>query len=107
MSGPPTSSRLLTIISAPPPFDPPVEDDAAREARRRERETWLKGLPEADPREKQVDYGRPLMRLGSEEKLCEALSSIRTPVLILGGTDDHTRKRSIHSKLYRFRTASA
>ena len=76
------------IISAPPPFDPPIEDDAEREARRRERETWLKGLPEADPREKQVDYGRPLMRLGSEEKLREALKGIRTPVLILGGTED-------------------
>ena len=76
------------IISAPPPFDPPVEDDAEREARRGERETWLKGLPEADPREKQVDYGRPLMGLGSEEKLREALKSIRTPVLILGGTED-------------------
>ena len=76
------------IISAPPPFDPPVEDDAGREARRREREAWLKGLPEADPREKQVDYGRPLMALGSEEKLREALKSIRTPVLILGGTED-------------------
>lgn len=76
------------VISAPPPFDPPVEDDAAREARRRERETWLQGLPEADPREKQVDYGRPLMALSSEEKLREALRSIRTPVLILGGTED-------------------
>ena len=76
------------IISAPPPFDPPVEDDAEREARRRERETWLKELPEADPREKQVDYGRPLMGLGSEDKLREALKSVRTPVLILGGTED-------------------
>ena len=76
------------IISAPPPFDPPVDDDPAREARRRTREEWLKRLPEADPREKRIDYGRPLMRCGTEEKLCEALKSIRTPVLILGGTDD-------------------
>ena len=52
------------------------------------REDWLKELPEADPREKAVDYGRPLMKLGSEEKLCEALKSIKTPTLILGGTDD-------------------
>ena len=76
------------IISAPPPFDPPIDGDKDREARRREREVWLKGLPEADPREKKVDYGRPLMNLGSEEKLREALKSIRTPVLILGGAED-------------------
>ena len=76
------------IISAPPPFDPSIDNDPGREARRAEREQWLKGLPEADPREKKIDYGRPLMRLGSEEKLREALSSIRTPVLILGGTED-------------------
>ena len=76
------------IISAPPPFDPPIDDDPGREARRAKRMEWLKELPEADPREKKIDYGRPLMRLGSEEKLCEALKSIRTPVLILGGTED-------------------
>ena len=76
------------IISAPPPFDPPIDGDPGREARRAVREQWLKGLPEVDPREKRIDYGRPLMRLGSEEKLREALSSIQTPVLILGGTED-------------------
>ena len=76
------------IISEPPPFDPPIDNDPGREARRAKRMEWLNGLPEADPREKQIDYGRPLMRMGTEEKLCEALKSIRTPVLILGGTDD-------------------
>ena len=76
------------IISEPPPFDPPIDDDPGREARRGRRQAWLNGLPEADPREKQIDYGRPLMRFGTEEKLREALSSIRTPTLILGGTDD-------------------
>ncbi len=76
------------LIAAPPPFDPPIEDDPGREARRARREAWLGGLPEADPREKQIDYGRPLMRLGTEEKLCAALSSVRTPVLILGGVED-------------------
>jgi len=76
------------IISSPPPFDPPVDGDEKREARRREREAWLRSLPEADPREKQIDYGRPLMALGSEEKLREALKSIRIPVLILGGAED-------------------
>ena len=76
------------LISEPPPFDPPIDDDPDREVWRAKRQEWLNGLPEADPREKRIDYGRPLMRLGSEEKLCEALKSIRTPVLILGGTDD-------------------
>ena len=76
------------IISEPPPFDPPIDDDAGREARRAKRLEWLNGLPEADPREKRIDYGRPLMRCGTEEKLRETLSSIQTPTLILGGTDD-------------------
>ena len=76
------------IISEPPPFDPPIDDDPGRQARRTKRQEWLNRLPEADPREKQIDYGRPLMRCGTEEKLREALSSIQTPTLILGGTDD-------------------
>ena len=76
------------LISAPPPFDPPVDSDPARETRRQKRQAWLNSLPEADPREKQIDYGRPLMRLGTEDKLKEALSTIQTPVLILGGTED-------------------
>ena len=76
------------IIVEPPPFDPPIDRDPEREARRRKREEWLKGQPEADPRERRIDYGRPLMRCGTEEKLCEALASIQTPTLILGGTGD-------------------
>ena len=79
---------LQGLISAPPPFDPPVVNDPAREARRRKRAEWLESLPEADPREKKVDYGRPLMRCGTEEKLREVLRSLETPTLILGGTDD-------------------
>ena len=76
------------LIEAPPPFDPPITDDPAREARRKTREKWLSALPEADPREKQVDYGRPLLYCKTEEKLKEALSTIKLPVLILGGTGD-------------------
>ena len=76
------------IISEPPPFDPPIDDDPDREARRLKRQQWLNGLPEADPREKAIDYGRPLMRCETEENLCEALASVRTPTLILGGTED-------------------
>ena len=76
------------LISAPPPFDPPVDHDPAREERRRERKAWLDSLPEADEREKRIDYGRPLMACGTEEKLRETLSAMRTPTLILGGTED-------------------
>ena len=76
------------LISSPPPFDPPIDHDEARVLRRKEREEQISKGPEPDPREKKVDYGRPLMRLGSEEKLCEALRSIATPTLILGGAED-------------------
>ena len=76
------------IISEPPPFDPPIDDDPGRERRRARRHDWLDGLKDADPREKRIDYGRPLMRCGTEEKLREALASIQTPTLILGGTED-------------------
>ena len=78
------------IIDAPPPFDPPIDSDPAREARRQERAEQISRPRETpvDPRESAIDYGRPLMRLGSEEKLCEALSTIETPTLIIGGMDD-------------------
>ncbi|MBO4637145.1 MAG: alpha/beta hydrolase [Clostridiales bacterium] len=79
---------LQGIIDAPPPFDPPVDNDPLRQKRRSEREEWLSKLPEADPREKAVDYGRPLMRLRNEEALCAELSKIEVPTLILGGIDD-------------------
>ena len=76
------------IIDAPPPFDPPIDDDAARELRRARRAEWLSKLPEADPRERAIDYGRPLMKYKNEETLCEKLRSIQTPTLIIGGADD-------------------
>ncbi|MBQ6104802.1 MAG: alpha/beta hydrolase [Lachnospiraceae bacterium] len=76
------------IIDAPPPFNPPIDDDAARELRRARRAAWLSQLPEADPRERAIDYGRPLMKYKNEETLCEKLRSIKTPTLIIGGADD-------------------
>ena len=76
------------LISSPPPFDPPVVDDPERAARRAKRKAWLDSLPAADPREKRIEYGRPLMECGSEEKLCEILSAMQTPTLILGGAED-------------------
>ena len=79
---------LQGLISSPPPFDPPANGDPDRLLRRRRRAEWLSSLPEADPREKRIDYGRPLMRCGTEEKLREVLRSLQTPTLILGGVDD-------------------
>ena len=79
---------LQGLISSPPPFDPPVADDPARAARREKRAAWLSSLPPADPREKAIEYGRPLMQCGTEEKLQDLLSSMQTPTLILGGTED-------------------
>ena len=76
------------IIDAPPPFDPPIEGDDARIERRKEREEWLSKCPEPDELEKKVDYGRPLMKCGTEQTLRKRLSSITTPTLILGGTED-------------------
>lgn len=78
----------LGIIEAPPPFDPPIDQDDKRVLRRLERENWLKNLPQADPLERAIDYGRPLMDLRSEEKLCEALRTMQTPTLLIGGIDD-------------------
>ena len=79
---------LQGIIDAPPPFDPPIDGDPARQLRRDRREAWLKSLPPADPRERAIDYGRPLMKYGNEETLCEKLRSIQTPTLIIGGAED-------------------
>lgn len=79
---------LQGLIAAPPPFDPPIDRDPLRQQRRAAREAWLASLPKADPREQSIDYGRPLMRCGTEEKLREALRTIQTPTLILGGVDD-------------------
>lgn len=76
------------IIDAPPPFDPPIAGDEDRKTRRKEREEFLSKCPEPDEREKKVDYGRPLMKCGSEEVLRDRLRTIQTPTLILGGTED-------------------
>ena len=76
------------LIESPPPFDPPINCDEARSRRRKVREDWLSSLPEADEKEKNIDYGRPLLYCKTEEKLLEELKTIRVPTLILGGTDD-------------------
>ncbi len=76
------------IIKEVPPFDPEIDNDADRTARRDYREKWISGLPMSFEAERKLDYGRPMMRLGSEEKLCEALRTIEVPTLMIGGYDD-------------------
>lgn len=76
------------IIKEVPPFNPPIDNDENRKLRRDRRWEHITHQPEAPELEKKVDYGRPLMRLKTEEKLCEALRSIETPTLLIGGTND-------------------
>ncbi|MCQ2421505.1 MAG: alpha/beta hydrolase [Lachnospiraceae bacterium] len=76
------------IIKEIPPFNPPIDNDPERETRRRIRAEHIASLPPAPEGERHIDYGRPLMRLGSEEALIEALKGIETPVLMLGGIED-------------------
>ncbi len=76
------------ILKEMPPMDPPIDHDEAREARRDIRNKHIAMNREQDPREKAIDYGRPLMKYKSEEKLREMLHTIQTPTLILGAIDD-------------------
>ncbi len=79
---------LSGMIKERKPIDPPIENDAAREARRDRRAKHIAMNPEPDPREKAIDYGRPLMKYQTEEKLREMLHTIQIPTLILGAIDD-------------------
>ena len=79
---------LSGIIKEVPPMDPPIDNDEARSKRRAVREGHISHNPEPDPREKAIDYGRPLLKYKTEEKLCEMLHTINTPTLILGAIDD-------------------
>ena len=99
---------LSGIIKEVPPMDPPIDDDEARSKRRAAREEHISHNPEPDPREKAIDYGRPLLKYKTEEKLCEMLHTINTPTLILGAIDDpistpelmvRTAKQLPHCKL--------
>ena len=76
------------IIKEIPPFNPPVDNDAARQLRRDRRTEHISKQPPAPELERKVDYGRPLMALGSEEKLCEELKKITLPVIMIGGVED-------------------
>ena len=79
---------LSGIIKEPPAMDPPIDNDEARAKRRAFREMQISEPREVDPREKAIDYGRPLMKYKTEEKLREMLHTIEVPTLILGGIDD-------------------
>ena len=71
------------------PMDPPEYEDPAvarRDAKNAPYRAQLQA--EQTPEEKALDYKRPLIGLGSEEKVCEALRTIRTPTLMLGGMLD-------------------
>ena len=76
------------IIKEIPPFNPEIDNDPARQLRRDRRIKHISQPREVDPRERKLDYGRPLMYLKTEENLCEALRSIQTPTLMIGGTQD-------------------
>ncbi len=71
------------------PMDPPTNEDPAV-ARRDARNAAFRAATEAEqtPEEKAIDYRRPLIALGTEEKLQEALRTIQTPTLMLGGMED-------------------
>ena len=79
---------LSGIIKEPPPMDPPIDNDPRREQRRAFRNMHISQNPEPDPREKAIDYGRPLLKYKTEEKLIEMLHTIEVPTLILGAIDD-------------------
>lgn len=83
------------IIKEVPPFNPPIDNDPSREKRRGIRAEHISHNPPADPREQAIDYGRPLMYLKSEEKLCDALRTIKTPTLLIGGTQDPISKTEL------------
>ena len=71
------------------PMDPQEYEDPAvarRDAKNAPYRAQLQA--EQTPEEKALDYKRPLIGLGSEEKVCEALRTIRTPTLMLGGMLD-------------------
>ena len=76
------------ILKEVPPFDPPIANDEDRQARRDIREDWISNFSEAFEDEKKLDYGRPLMKMVTEENLCEALKTITVPTLIIGAADD-------------------
>jgi len=83
------------IIKCPPPFDPEIDNDPARALRRQRRAEHISHNAPADKREQAIDYGRPLMGLKTEERLCEELKKIMVPTLLIGGTEDPISKMEL------------
>ena len=71
------------------PMDPPEFEDPAVMRRDKRNAAYRAQLQaEQTPEEKALDYKRPLIGLGTEAKVCEALRTIQTPTLMLGGIED-------------------
>ncbi len=83
------------IIKCPPPFDPEIDNDPARTLRRERRAEHISHNAPPDPKEKAIDYGRPLMGLKTEERLQEELKKITVPTLLIGGTEDPISKMEL------------
>lgn len=76
-------------------FEYPTDDPElnARRQREQQRQEELRRSPDymeiyESPETKAIDYGRPMAALKDEAHVQEALRSIRTPVLLLGGVED-------------------
>ena len=78
-----------------PVSDAETDDEAVLERRRQIRAGYEAQKLEPDyeavynaPETRAIDYGRPLVKYGTEAKVREALRSIRVPTLLMGGMED-------------------
>lgn len=76
-------------------FEGETDDEAILERRRlnREADEMLRREPDYEriydsPETRAIDYGRPLVKYGTEAEVCKALSTIKVPTLLLCGTED-------------------
>lgn len=76
------------IIKEFPPFNPPIDNDELRQIRRDARQAHIKAQPPAPEEERNINYGRPLLKYGTEENLRKELATIDVPTLMIGGVDD-------------------
>ena len=70
------------------PIDPACSDEAVNRRVARNAPYYARLSAERTPDEAQLDYGRPLMELKTEERVQQALRTIKTPTLMLGGMED-------------------
>lgn len=70
-------------------FDPETfEDEAVMRRRARNAPFYEEQRANVTPEEKALDYKRPLLGLGTEARVQEALKTIQIPMLMLGGMED-------------------